>query len=195
MCPRGRVCLRVSCRVRVLPCCVSCVLSLQRAILLMALHLILLNPPAPQGAVPKTHQAHQDRLGISLADPALKAVHWNPRSAASGSIGLVSFCLSLVHARHRCRYRSHTSRSGLGPQGQFRGQNRAGQEVPAYVRDCCMRTCSVLQGTVHAVSDPQHYNPRCSCYQSQAILAIIIGEPRVPDVHLESLAEFPGWQC
>ena len=69
------------------------------------------------------------------------------------------------------------------------------QEVPAYIRACCMRACSILQGIVHAVSDPQHYNHRCSCYQSQATLAIMIGEPSVPDVHLESLADFPGWQC
>ena len=48
-------------------------------------------PPAPQGAVPRTHQAHQDQLGVSLAELALEAVHWNPRPTASGSIGLVCF--------------------------------------------------------------------------------------------------------
>ena len=50
-----------------------------------------LNPLAPQGAVPGTHQAHQDRLGISLAEPFLKAVHWNPRPAAFESLGLICF--------------------------------------------------------------------------------------------------------
>ena len=49
------------------------------------------NPPAPQGAVPRTHQAHQDQLGVSLAELALEAVHWNPRPTASESIGLVFF--------------------------------------------------------------------------------------------------------
>ena len=84
------------------------------------------HPPAPQGAVPRTHQAHQDQLGISFAEPALEAVHWNPRPAASWSLGLVRFFLSPVRARHRhmsisATYHAPRSRSGgLGPQGQFR---------------------------------------------------------------------------
>ena len=44
--------------------------------------------PAPQGVVPRTHQAHQDQLGIPLAEPVLKAVYWSPGPAASGSLGL-----------------------------------------------------------------------------------------------------------
>ena len=69
------------------------------------------DPPAPQGAVPRTHQAHQDQLAIALAKPALKAVHWNPRPAASGSLGLVSFfSLSGPCARAIDRYWSHTMR-------------------------------------------------------------------------------------
>ena len=56
-------------------------------------------PPAPQGAVPRTHQAHQDQLGIALAEPALEAVHWNPRPTESGSLGLVFLLLSLRSTR------------------------------------------------------------------------------------------------
>ena len=58
-----------------------------------------LNPPAPQGAVPRTHQAHQDQLAYSLAEPILKSDHRNPGPAASGSLGLVYFFHSPVHAR------------------------------------------------------------------------------------------------
>ena len=60
------------------------------------------NPPAPQGAVPRPHQAHQDQLGVSLAELALEAVHWNPKPTASGSIGLVCF-FSLSGPRARAR--------------------------------------------------------------------------------------------
>ena len=38
---------------------------------------------------PRTHQAHQDQLDIALAEPMLKANHWNPRPAESGLLGLV----------------------------------------------------------------------------------------------------------
>ena len=68
--------------------------------------VIVVSPPAPQGAVPRTHQAHQDQLAISLAEPTLKAGHWNPRPAASGSLGLVYFFRSPVHARASAPSRS-----------------------------------------------------------------------------------------
>ena len=48
---------------------------------------------------PRAHQAHQDQLGILLARPVLKAVHWNRGPAASGyqPLGLVCVFLSPVH--------------------------------------------------------------------------------------------------
>ena len=63
------------------------------------MYKIVKNPPALQGAVPRTHQAHQDQLSIPLAELILKAGHWNPRPAASGSLGLIYFFPALRSTR------------------------------------------------------------------------------------------------
>ena len=60
---------------------------------------VIVHPPAPQGAVPRTHQAHQDQLAISLAEPIWKENYWNPRPAESGLLGLVFFFLALRPTR------------------------------------------------------------------------------------------------
>ena len=89
------------------------------------------HPPAPQGAVPRTHQAHQDQLGISLAEPVLEAVHW--RTLLRPTASQASFPLSLRCTRHAAPSMSisatyHAPRSRSGGLGQ--GKVRVGRPPP-----------------------------------------------------------------
>ena len=85
---------------------------------------MLHNPPAPQGAVPRTHQVHQDYPLIPLAEPNLSSCALGTSSTGPpGLPQLVYFFLSESGTGRRLRAPPTTCHApDLGPQGHLPNQ-------------------------------------------------------------------------